>query len=374
MRQQQSGSGYAAGTRIDSQRSRAELASLLSRYGADDFAILEHDANATIRFALHGKYVQYVLPLPDLDSPEFSHTPTGRPRALTAQERAYEQAVRQQWRRAVLVVKGKLEAVESGLSTFEREFFGAIQDEERRDRPPALLLRRRLRWAPETMLLILCLGVLVPAGGAVALGVPAVAVERLAAPVLGSEPDPLGASEQKASASEGQALRLGSDVPASNDLAPSPRTTTTGSVAIASVKPGGTSSDPVVLGRSPEAAGPKLEPGAAGNSKGAGATGGGWHGEKPKGDKPKGDKPNGGKPGKPNKTESNGGKQAKPNDSKDDKKQGKPKSDSNPAAAGKAQQNDVGSNQGAGKDKDKSKDNGTEKGGKGAGGATSAKK
>lgn len=212
MRQQASGSRYAAGTKIDSHRSRAELARLLTRYGANDFVILEHDANATIRFALHGKYVQYVLPLPDPDSPDFTHTPTGRLRAFTAQERVYEQAVRQQWRRAVLVVKGKLEAVESGLSTFEREFYGAIQDDERRDRPAPLLLRRKFRWAPETMLLLLCLGVLVPASGAVALGVPSVAVERLASPVWGDQPDPFGGSEDGHGSAPGNehALRLGS--------------------------------------------------------------------------------------------------------------------------------------------------------------------
>jgi hypothetical protein len=208
MRQEQPAK-YAAGTKVDSHRSRAELARLLARYGASDFVVLEHDANATIGFALHGKYVQYLLPLPDPDSPFFTHTPTGRPRVFEAQERAYEQAVRQQWRRALLVMRGKLEAVESGLSTFEREFYGAIA-EEKRERPAALLLRRRMRWAPETMLLILCLGVFVPASGGLALGLPVTAVDKVTSPFWGDQPDQFGAAKKSSGAESVPSLRLGS--------------------------------------------------------------------------------------------------------------------------------------------------------------------
>jgi hypothetical protein len=206
------GSRYAAGTKIDSHKSRAELGGLLERYGASDFVILEDEANATLRFALYGRYVQYVLPLPELDNPSFTHTPSGRPRAFPAQERAYEQAVRQQWRRAVLVMKGKLEAVESGLSTFEREFNGAIvEEDEKRDRPAALLLRRKLRWAPESLLLALSLGLLIPASGGVALGLPATAVDHVTAPFFGDQPDQFGASDENGSSTGGKALRLSSD-------------------------------------------------------------------------------------------------------------------------------------------------------------------
>ena len=40
--------------------------------------------------------------------------------------KAYEQAVRQKWRALALVIKAKLEAVESGISVFEQEFLANI--------------------------------------------------------------------------------------------------------------------------------------------------------------------------------------------------------------------------------------------------------
>ena len=66
------------------------------------------------------------MPLPDPGSDEFTLTPTGRERSGKAAEDAYEQAVRQRWRALALVIKAKLEAVEAGISTVEREFLDAI--------------------------------------------------------------------------------------------------------------------------------------------------------------------------------------------------------------------------------------------------------
>src|SRR5690606_38687520 len=62
------------------------------------------------------------LPMPDPDSPEFTRTPTGRPRTTTAAVQAYEDEVRRRWRSLLLVVKAKLTAVADGISTLEREF------------------------------------------------------------------------------------------------------------------------------------------------------------------------------------------------------------------------------------------------------------
>jgi hypothetical protein len=107
-------------------RSRYELERILGRYGASDFAFVETDATASIQFAMHGRYVQLALPLPDPSGALFTHTPTGRPRGILAQERAYEQALREHWRALVLAVRGKLQSVESGISTFDEEFKGFL--------------------------------------------------------------------------------------------------------------------------------------------------------------------------------------------------------------------------------------------------------
>ena len=81
---------------------------------------------AVVAFAAEGRQVRFVLPMPDPQAREFARTPTGRERAAKAREEAYEQAVRQKWRALALMVKAKLEAVSSGIVTFEQEFLPHI--------------------------------------------------------------------------------------------------------------------------------------------------------------------------------------------------------------------------------------------------------
>src|SRR2546423_10071061 len=113
---------YGAGTRVEVHRSRYELERFLNKFGARDVVFVEADANAAIQFAMHGQYVQLALPLPDPEHARFTHTPSGRRRTVAAQERAYEQALREHWRSLVIAMRGKLQSVESGISTFEQEF------------------------------------------------------------------------------------------------------------------------------------------------------------------------------------------------------------------------------------------------------------
>lgn len=113
---------YAAATGVPTDRSRSEIERTLSRYGADGFAYGWSRQAALIGFEMHDRQVRFVLPLPDRDDPAFTRTPTGKPRTKTAHTAAYEQAVRQRWRALALVIKAKLEAVETGIVTFEQEF------------------------------------------------------------------------------------------------------------------------------------------------------------------------------------------------------------------------------------------------------------
>lgn len=117
---------YAANTEVPSDRSRAEIERTLRRYGASAFAYGWEGNRAQIGFKLADRQIKFVLPLPDPEAEEFVLTPTGRERSEKAAEDAYEQAVRQRWRALALVIKAKLEAVEAGISTVEREFLDAI--------------------------------------------------------------------------------------------------------------------------------------------------------------------------------------------------------------------------------------------------------
>lgn len=113
---------YAAGTEVSSDRSRSEIERTLRRYGATAFAYGWQGERAVIQFEANGRRIRFELPMPDRDDPEFTMTPTGRERSESAAEQAWEQAGRQRWRALALAVKAKLEAVESGIATFESEF------------------------------------------------------------------------------------------------------------------------------------------------------------------------------------------------------------------------------------------------------------
>lgn len=73
------------------------------------------------------RQIKFSLPMPDKNSREFTHTPErGTKRSPAQVEKEYEQAVRQKWRALLLVIKAKLEAVESGITVFDDEFMAHI--------------------------------------------------------------------------------------------------------------------------------------------------------------------------------------------------------------------------------------------------------
>ena len=117
-------SKYAESTEVPADRSRAEIERTLERYGATGFMYGWQAQQAVVAFQVHGKMLRFIVPLPD--KREFALTPTGRRRTPSSMESAYEQASRQKWRALALVIKAKLEAVESGITTFEEEFLAQI--------------------------------------------------------------------------------------------------------------------------------------------------------------------------------------------------------------------------------------------------------
>lgn len=118
---------YATNTDVSSEKSRAEIERTLQRYGADRFGYTTSREAAVLGFTCNGWTVRFHLPMPDPASREFTHTPAKNIRRSSAQAyEAWEQACRQKWRALSLVVKAKLEAVESGITTFEDEFLAHI--------------------------------------------------------------------------------------------------------------------------------------------------------------------------------------------------------------------------------------------------------
>lgn len=118
-------SRYAAQTSVTSDASRAEIERTLKRYGADQFMYGWDDEQALVRFRMEGRYVEFRLPMPNRDDPLFTRHSRGA-RTAEAAEKLWEQAGRQRWRALALVVKAKLEAVASEITTFEDEFMAHI--------------------------------------------------------------------------------------------------------------------------------------------------------------------------------------------------------------------------------------------------------
>lgn len=118
---------FAAETSVSAEKSRGEIETTLIRYGADQFMYGWDGDKAVVGFRMDGRQVRFLLPMPDKTDDEFKLTPSKKyERSDVDQLRAWEQATRQRWRALALVVKAKLEAVESGITTFEDEFLAHI--------------------------------------------------------------------------------------------------------------------------------------------------------------------------------------------------------------------------------------------------------
>jgi hypothetical protein len=94
---------YAQHTRVPVERTKAQIEHELERYGADGFTSGWQGKQEAIGFLVGGLRIQISVERPDDD-----------------QER------RQRWRALLLVVKAKLEAVDSGISTIEQEFLAWV--------------------------------------------------------------------------------------------------------------------------------------------------------------------------------------------------------------------------------------------------------
>ena len=116
---------FAATTSVSANASREEIERTLTRYGADQFLYGWQDASAMVGFRMHNLHVKFVLAMPARDDRRFTHHSRGA-RTAEAALKEWEQAVRQRWRALALVIKAKLEAVESGISVFEDEFLANI--------------------------------------------------------------------------------------------------------------------------------------------------------------------------------------------------------------------------------------------------------
>lgn len=122
---------YAKNTTVSAARSEAEIKDLLRKYGADQYMSGEGGGRAIIGFSCRERKVRFELRFPAKDDERFTHVKRANryykeKRTEKGAAEAYEQEIRRLWRALALVIKAKLEAVDSGITTFENEFLAHI--------------------------------------------------------------------------------------------------------------------------------------------------------------------------------------------------------------------------------------------------------
>jgi hypothetical protein len=111
---------YARNTTVSCEKSKTEIEKILTRYGATHFAYATMPEGSMVQFVFNGKRIKFLVPMPG--------RPTSAPGSYgyDASMRRWEQKQRVKWRALALVIKAKLEAVASGICTFEEEFLAHI--------------------------------------------------------------------------------------------------------------------------------------------------------------------------------------------------------------------------------------------------------
>lgn len=116
---------YANDTEVSVEKSRAEIETLLKRYGATKFGFMSDDSMAVLAFEAQRRRIRFQLRLPPKEN--FQRTAKQQlKRSSEAQQSAWDKECRRLWRALALVIKAKLEAVQSGISVFEDEFLANI--------------------------------------------------------------------------------------------------------------------------------------------------------------------------------------------------------------------------------------------------------
>ncbi len=114
---------YANKTTVTSEKSRGEIETILRRYGAHEFMYGWKERAGQIGFKFKARLIRFVVPMPDMQDDNIRLNGRGHIQSDSARQAAYNQSERQRWRALLLVIKAKLEAVETGITTFEEEFF-----------------------------------------------------------------------------------------------------------------------------------------------------------------------------------------------------------------------------------------------------------
>jgi len=119
---------YARGTVVAPEKSRADIERAIRSIGATSF-VQGYDADrAAIEFAAKGRRLRFAIKMIDRNRPphEITHDKHGRLRSRSQVDALIDAEERRLWRALLLVIKAKIESVESGIETFDQAFLANI--------------------------------------------------------------------------------------------------------------------------------------------------------------------------------------------------------------------------------------------------------
>lgn len=121
---------YAKGTAVPVERSRAELVKILEKAGATRCMIGNDGSKAVAFFELKQRPIRITWEMPTAADRQFTHLhPENKwssKRSDLQAKKLYEQSIREKWRALILIVKAKLEIIEAGHSTVDKEFLADV--------------------------------------------------------------------------------------------------------------------------------------------------------------------------------------------------------------------------------------------------------
>jgi hypothetical protein len=104
---------YAKKTKVPVGQSRNEVETLLVKNGATGFMYGHVDGKTMIAFELRERRLRFIVPMPQVNK-------------TRSNEREVGAEIRRRWRALLLVLKAKLEAVDSQIVQFDEEFLAHI--------------------------------------------------------------------------------------------------------------------------------------------------------------------------------------------------------------------------------------------------------
>jgi hypothetical protein len=120
---------FAENTSVQVEKSRAEIERLLMRHRCTKFMSgVDNERHiATVQFQANNRIIRFEIALPNPADPAHRKIKNSYlQRSSVGVTKLVEQTSRTRWRALLLVIKAKLESIESGIATFEDEFLAHI--------------------------------------------------------------------------------------------------------------------------------------------------------------------------------------------------------------------------------------------------------